>query len=144
MSMAFLFGAIYYLMEVLKHRKLVHYFATSGFLLLALLANLTLMYTAILFVFILVLSIFYTMDGKRTSPSIKAIGIIIGMSVLPMLAFIRLLLEYKSRGLLYYGTLDGFWDLSVNSLIKLLAGSTSILIPITIIIYFIFILYHLP
>ena len=137
MSMALIMASIWHLFQVLKHNRLSSYFATSIFSTLALLSNLTLLNTVLLIVGIQVLTIFFSRKQYPKKHSVKALLIIISTTLVPMGFLIRLLIEYKNRGLLYYGTLDGFWELSVNSLIKLLSESTSILIPIAIIGYFI-------
>jgi hypothetical protein len=138
MSMALIMAAIYYLFRVVKQHKLSAYFATSLFSTLALLSNLTLLNTTLLIVGIQLLSLYFNRHQTSKEHRIKALAIITGITLMPMGFLIRLLLEYKERGLLYYGTLDGFWELSVNSLIKLLTESSSILIPIAIIGYFIY------
>lgn len=137
MSMAFMFGSIWYLMQVLKYNRLRDYFLSALFISLAILANLTLMYTALIIVALLFINSVINYSSKSKIYSIKAIGIISITALTPIIILIFVLLEFRDKGLLYYGTLDGFWELTIKSLIQLLTESSSILIPIFIVFYFI-------
>ncbi len=144
MSMAFLFGAIYSVIQVVKNNRLSDYLSSVIFISLAILANLTLINTAIMLAIILSINVFISRPKTKQLEheasnffTLKAATIITLGVLLPIAALIRLLLEFKMKGLLYYGSLEGFWELSVNSFIKLLTQSENILIPTFILIYFI-------
>ncbi|NOR87144.1 MAG: hypothetical protein GQ527_05995 [Bacteroidales bacterium] len=141
MSMALLFAAIYYLMQTFKYSYLKYYFLSIFFMSLAILANLTLMNTAILLSGMLLLNILLKYKSNKLSHNIKALFIIILMGGIPMGYAINLLLEFKAKGLLYYGNLDGLWNLTVQSLMKLITGSENAVIGSIIIIFFLLILF---
>ncbi|RLD36750.1 MAG: hypothetical protein DRI74_08495 [Bacteroidetes bacterium] len=140
MSMALLLGAIWYLIRVFKESRLTDYFLSALFMSLAISANLTLMNSAIIITGILFIQIIINFKMSGISKSIKALLILIITSVIPMIAAVFLLLEFKAKGLLYYGNLDGIWDLTVQSLIELFTDSDSKLIGIFIIAYSLLIL----
>jgi hypothetical protein len=103
---------------------------------LAILANLTLMNTAIIVVALLFSNILLNYRHYNPIQSVKAVGIVIVTGVIPIGFLVWLLLEFKKRGSLYYGTLDGFWELTLSSLVKLLTGSESILPSFLVLFYF--------
>ncbi len=135
LSMAFLMGAIYYLMQVLNYNKIQHYLLTTLFLSLAIFANLTLLNTAIIFVGLLGVNIILNFKESSWTKFISNSIILILFINGPMRVAIEIVYNYKENGLLYYGELDGFWQVSVRSLIKLLTGANSIF-PEIIVAYF--------
>ena len=136
MSMGFIFGSIWFLMNVLKESSLKYYFLTLFFMTLAILANLTLMNTAIIIIALLCANILLKFKNYSPLYSIKAMGLIISLGIVPIAMLIWLLLEFKKRGRLYYGTLDGFWELTMRSLTKLLTGSDGLFQLWLVILYF--------
>ncbi len=137
MSMALLFASIWFLIQVFKQSQLKYYFLSSIFMSLAILANLTLMNSAIIIMGILLLQIFINIKQATTKYSLKAFAIIVFTLGIPIGFLISLLLDFKAKGLLYYGTLDGIWNLTVKSLIKLLTGLESPIIGGFVLLYFI-------
>jgi len=136
LSMAFLMGAVYYLMQVLKYSKIQYYFLSILFLSLAIFANFTLLNTAIIFTALLGVNIILNFKQSSWFKSVSNSIILILFIAGPMRAAIEILFNYKERGLLYYGKLDGFWQVSVRSLIKLLTGTNSIVSEV-LVVYFV-------
>ena len=137
MSMALLLASIWHLIQVFKYSQLKHYFLSSLFMSLAILANLTLINSAILLLGILTLQILNTWDKTKYNKTIKTLGIVWFTLGIPIGLSIKLLLIFKEKGLLYYGTLDGLWELTVKSLIELLSGKESEIIEGFILFYFV-------
>lgn len=140
MSMAFLLGAIWYLMEVLDKNRLRDYLLASIFISLSILSNMTLLNSAIIMISILFLLIIINFKDTKRTDSYKAIAYIFAFTIIPMVYILWVLFAFKNKGLLYYGTLDGFYELSVQSIIKLLSESESFLIPFFIFFYFLIVL----
>lgn len=136
MSMALLLASIWYLIQVFKYSQLKHYFLSSLFMSLAILANLTLINSALLLLGILTVQILNPWDKTRYNKTLKSIGIVLFTLGVPIGLSIKLLLIFKEKGLLYYGTLDGLWELTVKSLIELLSGKESKIIEGFILLYF--------
>ncbi|NPD44612.1 MULTISPECIES: hypothetical protein [unclassified Lentimicrobium] len=125
MSMALLFASIYYVFQVFKKGELKYYIFSTLFISLAISANLTLVNTGILISSILGFHIILNYKENQLHHSIKAIIIILVSGIIPLILAGKLLLQFKAKGLLYYGTLDGFWELTVRSLVKLILGQES-------------------
>ena len=136
MSMALIFGSIWFLINVLKYNRLIYYLLSLVFMSLAILANLTLMNTAIIIIALLASNILLNYKNYKPIYSIKALAIIIIAGIIPVAILIWLLLEFKKRGSLYYGTLDGFWELTMRSLTKLLIGFEGIFPILIVLLYF--------
>lgn len=137
MSMALLFAAIWYLIQVFKHSKLKNYFLSSLFMSFAILANLTLINSALLLFGILLIQILINYKNTDNKKSIKSFGIVLFTLGITIALSISLLFKFKEKGLLYYGTLDGLWELTVKSLIELLSGTESNIIAGFVLFYFI-------
>lgn len=131
MSMSFLMAAIYYLLRCIDDNKIKHYSLTLLFATLAVMANLTIIIPLVILSFILIVN--YIINSKNKG-SLYIPLIIIIQGILPIILFAYILMLFKNDGLLYYGTMDGFWSLSVLSLLKLLTQNTGITIQGFIII----------
>lgn len=125
MSMALLFASIYYVFQVLKKGELKYYILSTLLISLAISANLTLVNSGILISSILGFHIVLNHKESKVHHSIKAIIIILVSGIIPIIMAGKLLLQFKAKGLLYYGTLEGFWELTVRSLVKLIIGQES-------------------
>jgi hypothetical protein len=140
MSMAFLMGAVWFLIRIYKETSLKDYLLCFFFMILFLIANLTLINSAIIIICLAFLKLFSKLKSQSIASSFKTIMIILFAGCLPLYFFIRLSFEYKKRGLLYYGSLDGFWNQTVRSLMKLFLQSESPIISLFIIVFFIIII----
>ena len=136
LSMALIMGTIYFLFKYLKTSKLIDIIFTLIFINLAVLSNLTLINSAILISSILVINVFINRRNISRTLSLKNYFTIFILGIIPIALFAKLLFGFKDHNLLYYGTHEGFWDLSVQSLIKLIADNQSIIIDGLIIFIF--------
>ena len=140
LSMAFLMGAIYYLIKVLESNKIQHYILGLLFLSLSIFANFTLLNTAIIFVALLGLTIVLNFKESSWTKSIFNSAILIVFITGPLQTAIEIVYNYKEKGLLYYGELEGFWQVTVRSLIKLLTDSNAIISEVFVVYFLIGIL----
>lgn len=108
------------LAKSLENRKMVNCLLTVMMVALAVSANLTLMYTAI-FVMLLLITVIVT--GKITR-RIKVVRILAVMLTggLPVLFFAAWLFYLRKEGLLYYHSVQGFFDATPGTLGILLSG----------------------
>lgn len=124
MSMAFLLGAVYYTaryMQTMRFGALAGAFAMTA---LALAANLTLTNTTLLLTALL---LGVTLLGKPRSKLVILVFILAAFGSL-LAGASRVAFEMKKLGLLYYGSPEGFWPVTVKSLAKLLAARPSALV----------------
>lgn len=135
MSMALLMASIYFLMKILKNDRLSDYIALMISLALALFSNLTLILSSAIILSILLLNLFFKFRSFSRKKLTWTILILAFGGLTPIIAATKLLLILKAKGLLYYGTLDGFYDLTVISLSKFISASDSLIFPIAILIY---------
>lgn len=120
LSMAFLMGALYYLMRFVKHPRFRFQALASLYIALAATANLTLLNSYIL----LHVIIFFGLLVYRKSIPLKIIVATLASQLLLWLPVLYLLLRYsltlRSAGALYYGSSDGFLSVTAGSLSKVL------------------------
>lgn len=121
MSMGLAMGAVWFTLRSLERQKTTDFILTLIFLILATYANLTIMNSFIIMAGLLFLSIL-VLKPKR--PSLKLSSILL-LGLLPIILFIILLFRIKAEGELYYGKPDGFIEVSVFTLGKLLTGTRS-------------------
>ena len=134
MSMALLFGGIWYLMQSVKLASAKNYLLSLLFINLAVLANLTLIFTVFIFIGLLVLNLI-------NRKNIWLPGIIIFVAgILPASFFMKLLFFMKAKGLLYYGSAAGFKSMTLWSLVKYFVGIESSALEYLVIVYFAIIL----
>jgi len=125
MSMALMTGAVFHLWKLLKNDRIVDYLAGSTYMALALLANLSLMNSALLFLTLVTLHFAINFNRQRIKWKILKIGIIVFLVCLPV-SFLAVYSFYlKNLGLLYYGSTSGFFNVTIGSLAYLLTGSHS-------------------
>ncbi|MCF6341686.1 MAG: glycosyltransferase family 39 protein [Bacteroidales bacterium] len=133
MSMALLFGGIWYLMQSLKQANIKNYLLTLLFINLAVLANLTLIISA----FVVMALLFLNLINRKNMGLPVIITIVAGL--LPASFFIKLLFFMKAKGLLYYGSAVSFKAVTLWSLVKYFTGFESGTIENLLIVYFIII-----
>ncbi|MCF6341307.1 MAG: hypothetical protein L3J31_00690 [Bacteroidales bacterium] len=131
MSMALLFGSIWYLMQSMKNAGAKNYLLTLLFLNLAVLANLTLIISA----FIVMALLFLNLIRRKKILLPAFITFVAGM--LPAAFFVKLLFFMKAKGLLYYGSAAGFKTVTLWSLVKYFTGFESGIIENLVIVYFV-------
>ncbi len=121
MSMGLIAGAVYFAMEALDHQRPKDFAYTFLFLILANYANLTLMNTFIILTGLLLLSFIFSQQKYKTATEL----IFVFLGIIPIIFFIVLLFRIKAEGELYYGKPDGFIEVSLMTLGKLLTGARS-------------------
>lgn len=130
LSMAFLLGAAWHTLRALQTGLSRHYFLSCLMTFLALSANLAIMNTALIITAILIIHLILTfpkLNRKEKIYKSLSIGVI---CLLPVIFYTVYSFVMKDRGLLYYGTREGFWQLTVETLIFLVTGSHSVVIKI--------------
>ena len=117
LSMSFLMASLYCLFKILEEGKSKYYLSCILFISLGTLANLTLFNTLVsIFGFIILSSVL-----SKNRKSQTATWVIGGFSIL-LLGILSL--TYKAKGLLWYGSNSGFWDVTITTLADSLLGST--------------------
>lgn len=119
MSVGLVMAAVWFAMQALNTGKTKDYIFTFLFLILANYANLTLMNAFVLIAGLLMLSLFISQQQFKLK---KAIVIFV-LGIIPIVLLIILLFRIKAEGELYYGKPDGFLEVSVLTLGKLLTGN---------------------
>jgi hypothetical protein len=138
MSMALLLGSLYYLMLAFQNNQFKYYLSCLFLALLALLANLTLLVTfLIIFVWLLLLNILKFEKGIKRN-SILIISYIV-LALIPLLGFLKYIFLLQNTGALYYGSLSGFWTLTVHTLSYMFTGFSGPMVPYVILFLFVFI-----
>jgi hypothetical protein len=133
-SMAAMAGGLYFLMQFQQSSRVKHLIASLIAWNLAVLANLNLSASYLLsLAWVFLLIVFFT----KTRRGLKLLVWLSG--VFCMAFFAVLALELKKRGLLYYGAADGFWEITVQTLIRMLFGFTHPLISGIVILFTTFI-----
>ena len=116
MSLTFLAGAIFYVINYTEHRTGKNLAMSCLMLVLALSANLSLMHTFVIVIAYLLLT--GIMNLKAMSRSVVFQHFIIySFTALLFLAGVKYVLELKAQGALYMGGQEGFWEISVKTLI---------------------------
>lgn len=116
MSMSFLLATYFYLNNFMESKRLAHFllFLLSSFLMLS--SNLSLLVVYMISGFIAFFSFF-----KMYKPLVLKALMLFSWAV-PLGFFVGVSFYYKNLGLLYYGSLDGFWQVTVKSLVWLIFG----------------------
>jgi hypothetical protein len=133
MSMALLFAGIWYLIQSMKQANLKNYLLSLLFINLAVLANLTLIFSEFILIGLLFLNLI-----NRKEYRFEIVGTFIA-GVLPAAFFVKLLFVLKAKGLLYYGSVAGFKDVTLWSLVKYFMGFESGALENLLIVYFVII-----
>lgn len=116
LSMAFLAGAVWHLLQGLSKDTRHHLFSLL-FMIAAVLSNLSLFITMLL---MSIVSLLHLFQGKRISVQIIIYLSILLVVSIPVLFY---LFALRDRELLYWGSLDGFYDVTARTMAHLLTGS---------------------
>jgi len=135
-SMAILAGGVWFSIRVLQTNKTRYYIYTLICMILSVSANLTIMNSFIILTGLLILKVIYSYR-ENIGKTIKLSGIIIFLGIIPVILFILLLFRLKAEGELYYGKPDGFWQITVNTVVKLLTGSEASVFRYFVLFYFV-------
>lgn len=140
MSMALMSGAIFHLIKTFNSDQIKDYALTAVFIILMLLANLSLLIPAIAIAGYQILY-FFTRPLSASRKTLSKVLIIILLEMIPLLIFTILLLKMKGEGALYYGTTEGFWKITIKTLVPLLTGMNNLTVYILLILTFTFSLF---
>lgn len=140
LSMALLAAALWHLIHSLRQAQTKDYFLSLLFVSLALTANLTLLNTAIIFVFLLILKLF-TVESPSLKNTWKNWFFILILGIVPLIFYSNYLFKLKDLGDLYYGLNSGFWEVSVRTLINAMLDPDLFIFEVFIAAYFVFILF---
>ncbi|MEZ5146653.1 MAG: glycosyltransferase family 39 protein [Bacteroidales bacterium] len=121
MSMAFLLAATWFTIQLVETNAIRFYVLQSLMILLILLSNLTLIYTVLVFL-VATLLITIIKNESHLKAFFRRIIIIVLGGLIPLVLAIQVLFELKSRSLLYYGIIGGFWKVTAQTLIELSTG----------------------
>lgn len=138
LSMAFLLGAIYYLMTFSLNKNLRSLIWISVFITLAIYSNLSLIVLAISIIIFEMLIIIIHKEPLRNST--KKIAVIFVFQVIPLAFASYFMFWLNQKGSLYYGDKSGFWDLTIQSLILLLTGFKSTFLSLIFVIMVLYII----
>ena len=112
MSMAFLMGAIYYILRYLDEPKTLSLVLYSVFMILGLSANLTLVNTALIGCVLITYK--FIREREKSSPLIQVAIILFGV-LAPLGATVFTGYMYNEMDLLYYGIGDSYWAITVTT-----------------------------
>ncbi len=136
MSMALLLGSIYYLMQAFRTNRPRYYIACLLFALLALLANLTLLVS-----FLIIFAWLLLLHGLKFEAGIKRNSMLIVsylvLAVIPLWGFLKYIFLLQNTGALYYGSLRGFWALTVHTLSFMFTGLSGQVVPFVVLFLFV-------
>ena len=136
MSMAFLFGSIYFLLQALENNLRKDYIRCLIFGVLALCSNLTLINSFLIIMFILFINIIVRAKEQKRYKNILLLLIIFIIGIIPIVFLSKYIIDLKSKGLLYYGNLKGFFEVTVKSISNLMTGSDNGIFPYIFILLF--------
>lgn len=136
MSFALLLGCLWYLIKVVQYHKTKDYLFTIFYIVAAVSANLSLLITALIALGLLAISIL-TVTESIKAKLLKSVIVLAGILIIAFFAVYSFALQ--KAGALYYGTHDGFWMLTITSLMKALFDNQSYLLRFFIFSYFIII-----
>lgn len=130
LSLGCLLPAIYFTMRALQTNDLKWYFLSGFFLFIGTSANLTLIGPSIIIYGLLLL---HSLKLIKTSKKqfLYRIGAFL-ITGLPFLYLIKFSLDLKEKGALYYGSLEGFYDVTLNTLSEIIIGSNHVIITVLI------------
>ncbi len=122
MSMAFLFASLYYLVYSLKETKISYniYCLIFGCLFVA--ANLTLISIFFIIIFLLITN---TLNQLKNLSSVYRKKIFAGflfIGLVPLIYFTSYLLQLNKKGLLDCGSLNGFIEVTIKTVLKMITG----------------------
>ncbi len=124
MSMALLSGGLWFTIQAFKKNSLSHYVYALLFMIPACYANLTIMNSFIIISGLLILNA--AINGPdKIYLRVKKLLVVVLLGIIPIFLGIILLLKLKAQGELYYGKPDGFFEVTVKSLLQLLTNSDS-------------------
>ena len=136
-SMALLFGAIWYLINLFKTKKLRYISLSLIFMMLATYSNLALINTYLIFIF-LILAYAIVNEQAFSGKDRKVLGLLFFTGIIPFLFLGFILFRFKLNGNLWAPSANGIWNATVKTLIKLITASDAPVFGYFVAFYFIF------
>lgn len=135
LALAFMSGALWFMVQYFSDSTAKNLKNALIFLGLMIGANMSFFNTATIALGLIVLELI--LNKKLGSWTLKHWGNFALYGILPWILGLIFAFAMKERGLLYYGTLDGFIPVTLNSLLRLQFGSTSVILQtVAIAIFF--------
>lgn len=141
-SMAFLLAAIFQYIRLTESNKAIHILWIGLLLWLSTCANLTILISAIILYFLMLIHSILK-DFKTFKKRFLYKIILLVLTGLPFLILVQWSFKLKELGLLYYGSLDGFYSVTIQSLFEVFVGSYERWMGVLITLFFVFVLTHL-
>jgi hypothetical protein len=139
LSMAFLLAAIFHYLKLTENGKTQHLFYVGALLWISTAANLTTLVSAlILFPLMGIHTLLFDFKSNIKRFIFKLILLL--LTGLPFLILANWSFKLKELGLLYYGSLDGFYPVTIQSLFEVYVGSYSIWMGILVTLLFLVVL----
>lgn len=136
LSMAFLIASSYYMLNLHKGVHIKSLVSACFFICLALLSNLSLMYVSLIFfAFIAFHSLRFFKDYLNNFKKLAVLFLTGIISLLVLWFCLKTSFFLKENGLLYYGTLDGFWELTVKSMLLMFFEDNSMIAQLILIVF---------
>jgi hypothetical protein len=137
MSMSLILLSVWLCYRAIKTNRNKYYLLCLISLALSLTANLTLIYSTLIIIFLLILNVFLNKSQPAKEKAIKYI-IIFVLGVIPVILSVKYLFELKVKNMLFYGMPGNFWEVTVKSLVFHSMGSeNSISLVYTVLIFLI-------
>lgn len=128
MAISSLIASVYFLLEFLRHSNTRSLIGFNLFSFLALAANFTLLNVMLIASVTLIMRSIYE---RKFAVNIIA-GLLLNVIFIALTVWIAT--ELKKRGLLYYGSQEGFYKVTLTSLSNLIYGSTTKTLPVVFIV----------
>lgn len=135
-AMSSLMAALYFLMQAVKTNETKYYFRSVFFVMLAAAANLTLINSFTLLIFLLCANMVWQWKSLETKTKLKQGLIVLFTGIAPLAFLAAYALALQKRGLLDVGTSEGFWKVTLLSNTQVFTGSESHWIAYYVLFFF--------
>ncbi len=135
-AMASLVASVYFLMQAIKTNETRNYLYCLLFATMASMANLTLINSNALIIFLLGMNLLLQFKNTAWKNIILKSLVILFTGIIPLGLLARFAMELQIRGLLDVGTHDGFWQVTIKSNTLVFTNSDNLLIGYYVIFFF--------
>lgn len=130
LSMGFLMGGIFYCLQLYQNSLSKPFVLGAICLLLSVYANMSLLPLALLIFTVMTLLIFVRRKGYNSIKSLSVIGVSFLFIIFFLYKAVEISFKMKNEGSLYYGELDGFWEITVRSQLLMLFENSGIALQV--------------
>jgi hypothetical protein len=135
MSMALLLGSIYYIVKALQTNRSIYYLGCLLFALFALLANLTLLISFLMiFAWLMLLYLMKFKTGTKRNNILTVLYLF--LALIPVWGILKYIFLLQNTGALYYGSLNGFWRVTIHTLSFMFTGFNGQVAPFMVLFLF--------